>query len=157
MHVGRAAANGQRAARLAAAGIGGAAEAFDGEGFLHAFSGGTVMAWPAGLELGRPFVVADRGFEQKRYPCCYMLHKLIEATLALRREAGADLDGLRAAQVRLPHGATKPLIPPCPQSGLNALFSPTYAVLAALADGRIDLPPLTSAPVPPPALRARLA
>src|SRR3546814_13861012 len=116
MHVGLAVANGQRAARLAAAGIEGAAEAFDGEGFLHAFSGGTVMAWPAGLELGRPFVVADRGFEQKRYPCCYMLHKLIEATLALRREAGADLDGFRAAQVRLPTAATKPLIHRCPKS-----------------------------------------
>src|SRR3546814_20038941 len=107
------------AARLAAAGIEGAAEAFDGEGFLHAFSGGTVMAWPAGLELGRPFVVADRGFEQKRYPCCYMLHKLIEATLALRREAGADLDGLREAPVRLPNGATHHLTHPCTNSGLH--------------------------------------
>src|SRR3546814_17895596 len=69
-----------------------------------------------------------------------MLHKLIEATLALRREAGADLDGLRAAQVRLPNGATKPLIHPCPKSGLNAPFSAPSAVLAALADGRIALP-----------------
>src|SRR3546814_16834478 len=97
MHVGLAAANGQRAARLAAAGIEGAAEAFDGEGFLHAFSGGTVMAWTAGLELGRPFVVADRGFEQKRYPCCYLLPQLIKATLAMPLEAGAHPTRFAAA------------------------------------------------------------
>src|SRR3546814_7590326 len=86
-----------------------------------------------------------------------MLHKLIEATLALRREAGADLDGLRAAQVRLPNGATKPLIHPCPKSGLNALFSAPYAVLAALADGRIDLQSFTDAAVLRPEIQARLA
>src|SRR3546814_13396726 len=94
------------------------------------------MGWPAGLELGGTWGVAYRGFERKRYPCCYMLHKLIEATLALRREAGADLDGLRAAQVRLPNGATKPLIHPCPKSGLKALFSAPYAVQIGRASCR---------------------
>src|SRR3546814_15200295 len=115
------------------------------------------MGWPAGLELGGTWGVAYRGFERKRYPCCYMLHKLSGATLALRREAGAELDGLRAAQVRLPNGATKPLIHPCPKSCLNALFSAPYAVLAALADGRIDLQSFTDAAVLRPEIQARLA
>lgn len=157
LHVGVAAANGQKAARLAAAGIAGAAEAFEGEGFLHAFSGGTVAGWPAGLELGRPFAIVEPGFEQKRYPCCYMLHKIIEATLALRREAGVGVDDLRSAHVRMPNGATKPLIHPQPESGLNALFSGPYAVLAGLSDGRVDLGSFTDAAVLRPTIQARLA
>lgn len=157
LHVGVAAANGQKAARLAAAGVEGAAEAFDGEGFLHAFSGGTVAAWPDGLELGRPFAIVAPGFEQKRYPCCYMLHKIIEATLALRREEGVGVDDLRSAHVRMPNGGTKPLIHPHPGSGLNALFSGPYAVLAGLSDGRVDLGSFTDAAVLRPEVQARLA
>lgn len=157
LHVGIAAANGRKAAMLAAAGIEGAAEAFEGEGFLHAFSGGTVTAWPAGLELGRPFAIVEPGFEQKRYPCCYMMHKIIEATLALRREAGLGLDDLRAAHVRMPSGGTTPLIHPHPASGLNALFSGPYAVLAGLADGRVDFASFTDAAVLRPQIQARLA
>lgn len=156
LHVGIAAANGQKAARLAAAGIEGAADAFEGEGYLHAFSGGTVDAWPGDLQLGRPFALLDPGFEQKRYPCCYMLHKIIEATLALRREAGIGLGDLRSAHVQMPSGGTKPLIHPRPRSGLNALFSAPYAVLAGLADGRVDLRSFTDSEVLRPAVQARL-
>lgn len=157
LHVGIAAANGQKAARLAAAGIEGAAEAFDGEGFLHAFSGGAVGHWPHDLALGAPFAIVEPGFEQKRYPCCYLLHKIIEATLALRRDSGLALDDVRSVLVQMPNGGTKPLIHPCPKSGLNALFSAPYAVVAGLADGRIDLKSFTDAAVLRPALQARLA
>lgn len=157
LHVGIAAANGQKAARLAAAGIEGASDAFEGEGYLHAFSGGTVTGWPPDLGLGRPFALLDPGFEQKRYPCCYMLHKIIEATLALRREAGIGLADLRSAHVQMPNGGTKPLIHPRPRSGLNALFSAPYAVVAGLADGRVDLRSFTDAEVLRPEVQARLA
>jgi len=156
LHVGIAAANGQKAARLAAAGIEGAAEAFEGEGYLHAFSGGEVRSWPEALDLGHPFAIAEPGFEQKRYPCCYMLHKIIEATLSLRREAGITLGDVASALVRMPNGATKPLIHPRPKSGLSALFSAPYAVIAGLADGRIDLMSFTDAAVLRPEIQTRL-
>lgn len=156
LHVGIAAANGLKAARLAAAGIEGAAEAIEGEGFLHAFSGGETDAWPADHELGAPFAIVEPGFEQKRYPCCYMLHKMIEATLALRRETGLDLPAVAAVRVDMPHGGTKPLIHPYPKTGLNALFSAPYAVMASLADGRIDLKSFTEGAVLRPGVQARL-
>ena len=156
LHVGIAAANGLKAARLAAAGIEGATEALEGEGFLHAFTGGETTSWPAGLELGQPFAIDEPGFEQKRYPCCYMLHKMIEATLLLRRETGLALDDIAAVRVDMPQGGTKPLIHPYPANGLNALFSGPYAVAASLADGRIDLASFTDAAVIRPAIQARL-
>lgn len=160
LHVGIAAGNGLKAARLAAGGIEGAADAFDGEGYLHAFSGGEVTGWPAGLDLGAgrgaPFAIVEPGFEQKRYPCCYMLHKIIEATLALRRDSGLGLADVRAMSVDMPNGATKPLIHPYPRSGLNALFSAPYAVVAGLTDGRIDLGSFTDDAVGRPGVQARL-
>ena len=157
LHVGFAATEGLRAARLAAVGIEGAAEPFEGEGFLHAFSGGETDRWPATVSLGTPFALEHPGFEQKRYPCCYMLHKLIEATLRLWHDAGIGLDDVARAVVTMPRGGTKPLIHPVPATGLAALFSGPYAVVAALADGRIDLASFTDAAVARPALRARLA
>lgn len=157
LHVGLAASNGVKAARLAAAGIEGAAEPFQDEGFLCAFSGGETDRWPEGFALGQPFALERPGFEQKRYPCCYLLHKMIEATLQLRREAGIGLDDVARARVIMPRGGTKPLIHPVPRSGLNALFSGPYAVAAALHDGRVDLASFTDAAVLRPAIQARLA
>jgi len=156
LHVGIAAGNGLKAARLAAGGIEGAADAFDGEGYLHAFSGGQVTAWPDGLDLGTPFAIVEPGFEQKRYPCCYMLHKIIEATLALRRDSGLGLDDVRSVSVDMPSGATKPLIHPYPRSGMNALFSAPYAVVAGLTDGRIDLRSFTDGAVGRTEVQGRL-
>ncbi|SFC10131.1 2-methylcitrate dehydratase PrpD [Bosea sp. CRIB-10] len=156
LHVGIAAANGLKAARLAAAGVEGSAEPFEDEGFLSAFSGGETDRWPAGLVLGQPFAIVEPGFEQKRYPCCYMLHKMIEATLCLRHETGLDLASVKSMRVDMPAGGTKPLIHPFPRNGLNALFSAPYAVAASLADGRIDLKSFADAAVLRPDIQARL-
>jgi 2-methylcitrate dehydratase PrpD len=156
LHVGLAASNGLKAARWAAGGVEGTAEAFEQEGFLRAFSGGETDRWPEALALGTPFVLAEPGFEQKRYPCCYMLHKMIEATLALTREHGVALADMVSAEVDMPPGGTKPLIHPRPRSGLNALFSGPYAVAASLADGRIDLKSFTDAAVLRPEIQDRL-
>jgi 2-methylcitrate dehydratase PrpD len=156
MHVGLAAANGLKAARWAAAGITAAPEAIEGQGFLHAFSGGETTAWPAGLALGRPYAITEPGFEQKRYPCCYMLHKMIEAALGLRAEAGIGLADVAAMRVDVAQGGTSALIHPYPRNGLNALFSAPYAILASLEDGRIDLASFTDAAVLRPHIQARL-
>ena len=156
LHVGLAAANGMRAARWAAAGIMGAPEPFDAAGYLNAFSGGETDRWPDGVEPGTPFAVLEPGFEQKRYPCCYMLHKVIEATLGLRRDAGVTLADVASVRVNVAHGGSKALIHPFPRNGLNALFSAPYATCAALEDGCIDLKSFTDPAVLRPAVQARL-
>lgn len=156
LHVGLAAANGLRAARWAAAGIVGAPEPLERAGFLHAFSGGETDLWPERLELGTPYAVVEPGFEQKRYPCCYMLHKMVEAALGLRRDAGITLADVASVRVDVTQGGSKALIHPYPRNGLNALFSAPYALCASLADGRIDLKSFTDQAVLRPALQARL-
>lgn len=156
LHAGIAAANGLKAARLAAGAIVSAAEAIDGEGFLRAFSGGSVDRWPDDHRLGEPYVLESPGFERKRYPCCYMLHKIIEGTLHLGRNADVSLADVVRVKVDMAQGATKPLIHPYPKTGLNALFSGPYTVLASLADRKIDFAGFTDAAVARPEIQMRL-
>jgi 2-methylcitrate dehydratase PrpD len=156
LHVGLAAANGLRAVQLALGGVEGAADVFEAGGFLHAFSGGATDKWPAGIAFGAPFVLQQPGFEQKRYPCCYLLHKIIEASLALRREHDIALDQVQSVLVRMPRGGTRPLNHPYPRSGLNGKFSAPYAVVASILDGRINLASFLDAAVLRPEVQSRL-
>ena len=156
LHVGLAAANGLRAVRMAQAGMLGASEAFEAGGFLRAFSGGATDHWPPALRLGEPFALAHPGFEQKRYPCCYMMHKIIEATLWLKRQSGCTLDQVRRVRINMPQGGTRPLIHPFPKNGLHGKFSAPYAVVASLADGRMDLASFTDEAVLREGIQARL-
>lgn len=157
LHVGLAASSALRAALLARAGVDGASEAFEQNGYFQAYSGGQTDRFPESLlAFGRPFALAQPGFEQKRYPCCYLLHKMIEGTLALRRASGITLDDVTRAHVLMPKGGMKPLIHPFPKSGLNGKFSGPYAIAASLADGKIDIASFTDEAVWRPALQARL-
>jgi len=139
LHVGLAAANALRAVQLARAGMDGASDVFAQRGLLFGFSGAETDAWPDEVRLGQPFVIEEPGFEQKRYPCCYMLHKIIEASVALQREHDLKLEQLDTALVSLPVGGTRPLNHPYPLTGLHGKFSAPYAVLASVADGRVNL------------------
>lgn len=156
LHVGLAAANGLQAVRMAQAGLSASERVIEGGGFLHAFSGGQVDIWPQNLALGSPFVIASPGFEAKRYPCCYLLHKLIEAVFALRRESSRPPGDWQHATVRLPAGSLRALMHPNPTSGLAGKFSAPYAVVAGLLDGRIDLASFDDAAVRRPEVQARL-
>lgn len=157
LHVGLAAANGVRAVRMAQAGIEGATEVFESGGYLMAFSGGQTDLFPSNdLAFGRPFALDHPGHEQKRYPCCYMLHKMITATLHLKQQYGCSLDHVQKAHVSMPKGGTKPLIHPYPKSGLNGKFSAPYAIVASLADGHIGLASFTDEAVMRNGLQARL-
>ena len=157
LHVGLAAQNGVRAARLAAAGVTGSAEPFEADAFLQAYSGGETDAWPEAIRFGAPFSVESPGFSQKLFPCCYMLHKMIPATLELRARTGCTPERLARAVVLMPKGGSAPLIHPRPHTGLHAKFSAPYAILASLLDGRIGLESFTDAAVMRPAIQTRLA
>lgn len=156
LHVGLAASNGIRAVQLAQAGIEGAVEPLSDMGFIHAFSGGESQVWPDDVQLGAPFAIAEPGFEQKRYPCCYMLHRMTEATLRLRRDQGITLEDIASVTVDMPFGGTRPLVHPRPKTGLNGLFSGPYAVLASLADGKLALSSFTDEEVLRPEIQQRL-
>ncbi|PNP96733.1 MmgE/PrpD family protein [Sphingobium sp. SA916] len=156
LHVGFAASAAVRAVDLAQAGLTASADAFAPRGFFHAFSGGEVDAWAAPLNLGAPFAIERPGFEQKRFPCCYMLHRMLAGTLALRERHSLDLENVRAIVLRYPTGGTVPLRYPRPTSGMQGLFSAPYACLSALADGRVNLASFSDSAVRRPAIQARI-
>ncbi|WP_144110286.1 MmgE/PrpD family protein [Paraburkholderia sp. BCC1886] len=139
LHVGFAASNGLKSVRLATAGLLGADDIMQDRGWLHAFSGGSVSQWPEGVQLGRPYAISHPGFEQKRFPCCYLMHKIICATLELRNQHDLGLQGLERALVTTCRGGSEALIHHSPETGLDAKFSGTYAVIASLQDGHIGL------------------
>lgn len=154
LHVGLAAQAGLRSVDLAQAGLAGAGEPLE-DGYFKAFSGDQTTRWPDDLTLGAPYIIDTPGFELKRYPCCYMLHRLIHATLDLYGR-GIRLDDVASATVVLAPGGTSALIHPYPTTALQALFSGPYAVLAALTDGRINLASFTQEAVSRPAIQSRL-
>lgn len=157
LHVGIAAANALRAVSWATAGVEATtADVFAEIGFLGAFSGGATGDVPL-RTLGQPFVIVEPGFERKRFPCCYMLHKMIAGSLSLARERDLTLDMIRHATVRMPIGGTRPLNHPVPHTGMQGKFSGPYAVLAAIHDRQIGFASFTDAAVTRPEIRSRLA
>lgn len=157
LHVGIAASNGHRAVSWAEAGMTSAdGDVFTDRGFFQAFSGGRALEWPNAVTVGDPFAISEPGFERKRFPCCYLTHRMIAASLNLAADHDLHLDRVRSIEVILPHGGALPLIHPRPTTGQAARFSGPYTVLAALHDRAIGLSSFTDDAVARPAIRDRL-
>ncbi|MCC7275690.1 MAG: MmgE/PrpD family protein [Alphaproteobacteria bacterium] len=140
LHAGIAAKNGILAARLAAAGVTGNAEPFEGKwGYVEITSGPEAPGF-AGLaeRIGRPPAMAQYGVWLKYYPCCASTHRPVDALRALAREhvlrpeAIARIDGLvspvAAANLRYR----------VPGNVAEARFSLPYCLAAALLDGTLS-------------------
>lgn len=137
LHVGFAASAAVRAVRLAQAGASASDDAM--AGFAQAFSGGARLD-PLRWDSRTPWAVLAPGFEIKRYPSCYLTHRMIAGILRLReRHAPHAGDAPVAIDVLFPHGGTAPLKHPQPRTGLQAKFSAPYCAAAAWTDGRIGL------------------
>ena len=157
VHVGVAASNALRAINWASAGVEASrGDLFGPRGVFEAFSGGTQVGWPQEIALGKPFAIDSPGLEQKRYPCCYLLHKIIALGREVARQ-GTKLDQIATLRVQMPMGGTRPLIHPFPTSGAQAKFSGPYALIAAIHDGAIGLASFDDRLVARPDIQARLA
>jgi 2-methylcitrate dehydratase PrpD len=141
LHPGLAAQHGIMAAQLAARGFTADEAIIEAPiGYLRLFSpehDENLTAATAGL--GEPLEVVKSGLSVKRYPCCYATHRAIEATLDLLAEARPAEPEIRQIEVRVPRGATEPLIHPRPTTGLEGKFSMEYCVAAAALDGYVGL------------------
>ncbi|EZP79335.1 MmgE/PrpD family protein [Novosphingobium resinovorum] len=155
LHVGIAAANALRAVAWASADVEAShGDLFAAGGVLEAFSGGTQRTWPESLSLGAPFAIARPGFEQKRYPCCYMLHKIIALGIEAST-AGLRLGDVARLRIEMPRGGTRPLIYPRPVSGREAMFSAPYTLLVALNEGNVGFASFTDDAVARQHIRSR--
>ncbi|MDO8613485.1 MAG: MmgE/PrpD family protein, partial [Dehalococcoidia bacterium] len=110
LHAGWAARGGVVAAQLAARGFSADAEAIEGpSGFLRAMSGGAEPDLTPFDALGEPFEIVTPGVGVKLYPCCYAVHRSLDAVLALRTAHGIEPGGVAEVRVEVSRGGLMPL------------------------------------------------
>ncbi|RKN45875.1 MmgE/PrpD family protein [Streptomyces hoynatensis] len=139
-HPGKAAVAGLRAARDAAAGLGGPGDTLTGpQGLAHRLAGGAFE--PAALldEMGERWELLDNTF--KPYPCGIVTHPAIEAAEALHRPVAEHGGPGAVTAIRL---HCHPLVPELtgtiqPADGLQARFSTAHGMAAGLLLPRVDL------------------
>jgi 2-methylcitrate dehydratase PrpD len=147
LHAGFAASDGLRAAFLAHGGASASDDVWGPKGFALAFNGGeqpAAIAWTGAEE----WAIVQPGFEHKRFPSCYLTHRLIAGILRIRSrlpearrtlpvkiEIQVSRDGLAALKYQ--HART----------GLEGKFSGHYCAAAAWIDGRVELTSFTDGAV----------
>jgi 2-methylcitrate dehydratase PrpD len=158
LHAGWAARNGVVAAELAGRGFTADPRALEGEsGLLRAMSGGAEVDFEPLAALGDPFEITSSGIGVKLYPCCYAVHRSLDAALDLRAQQRIDPGAIARVRVEVSRGALLPLREEPPATGLEGKFSLGYCLAAALADGRVGLATFTDEAVRRPAARELMA
>jgi 2-methylcitrate dehydratase PrpD len=140
LHAGLAARGGLEAARLAWLGFTGATDIFEAPmGFGPLFS--PDGDWqPEGVgDPGEPWEIVTPGITVKKYPCCYMTHQALDATLAATERRARDREEVDSIEVRVATGSIPALLHHRPTTGLEGKFSMEYCVAAAVLDGSIGL------------------
>jgi 2-methylcitrate dehydratase PrpD len=166
LHAGWAARNGVVAAELAARGFTADRRALEGEsgqtparpgGFLRAMSGGAEPDLESIASLGRPYQITSSGFGVKLYPCCYAVHRSLDAVLEMKARHRIDPASIEAIRVEVSRGSLMPLRGDSPATGLEGKFSLEYCLAAALVDGRVALASFTDEAVSRPVVRRMMA
>lgn len=155
LHVGNAARNGIVAALLAREGFTGSHEILAGGGFPQAFFHGQPVDDAAMVaDLGERFAIVNPGVYVKRYPCCGILQRIIDAAIHLAKVHDLDPDQIEAVDCELPPLAPRILFYTEPADSLQAKFSLQHAVAAALIDRKVGLAQLSDERVHAPDIRA---
>lgn len=135
VEAGFAARDGIMAASLAALGLGGNPTIMDGKaGYYDALAGQPEIDFALGTGSDARILAVG----QKKYPCCYLLQRDIDAVKALVAEHGIDADA--AAEVIVEVNRAYPTIVkyPEPKDVEEARFSLPHVVAAALAGEPMD-------------------
>ena len=156
MHVGFAASAALRAVLLAQAGADASDDVWGPAGFYRAFNGGQDMP-PLPWQAQGPTALELPGFELKRFPSCYMTHRLVAGVLAIRARQTAHVGERVRIEIEVPRNGTSALKHPRPSTGLQGKFSGPYCAMAAWVDGGVGLAQFSNAAVLRSDLQARLA
>ncbi|MEK1927487.1 MAG: MmgE/PrpD family protein [Rhizobium giardinii] len=146
-HAGMAARSGLLAARLAAAGFGGAPDFLDNPvGFHSAYAFGAGKPELVSENWGAPWQIVSPGLTLKAYPCCTASHPVASLGIELHRE-GLKADQIETITFTYPPGADAALVVTKPTNGIEARFSTEYVFSAALIDGALRLDHFDERPV----------
>jgi 2-methylcitrate dehydratase PrpD len=151
LHSGWAASAGLTAARLAAAGFTSSQSALSADdGFFAVYGGDPERARVPLTGLGAPFTMEAPGMSLKKYPCCYALHRAIDALEGLH--ADGLLTDVRTITAAVPPGSLLPVPYRRPKTGFEARFSMNYVLAAAIIDPDFGFPAFTDEAVRRPRL-----
>ena len=154
-HAGRAAQAGLQAARLAAAGMTGAADALEHPlGFLKAISPAGKVDLDTPCRLGEELRILRNGLNVKKYPLCYATHRSIDGMLDLVNRHDLKPDDVVGVAVGMSEPQAQILRNHAPQTGLDAKFSEEFAIASALVARRAGLGELTDSFVRRPEIQA---
>lgn len=152
-HVGLAARAGVEAARLAVAGFTADDAILEGDlGWLKVFGAAGNLVDSVAFS-GERWIAVERGIAFKRYPCCYMLARPLDAALELV-DSGDAPEQIQGVHADIGAGGMTALIHDFAATGLQGKFSLRYAVCAALADRTIGLATFTDRQVSRPEIQA---
>jgi 2-methylcitrate dehydratase PrpD len=156
-HAGWASHNAVTAISLARAGMTANRDVFEAKsGFFTTYGTERSDLSRATENLGDPFAILSPGLALKKYPCCYALHRPIDAMLALRGELDLSPVTVESVMCRVAPGALRPLIHDRPMTGLEGKFSLEYTLAVGVLDGRFDLVAYGDAGVARPEAQALL-
>ena len=141
LHAGLAARNGVEAALLASRGFTADREIIEAPlGFGVLFSPDGDFRPDRLGEPGEPWEIVSPGISVKKFPCCYVTHRALDAALAATGGRAIDEADVGAIEVCVPAGSTSALIHHRPTTGLEGKFSMEYCVAAAVMDGGVRFP-----------------
>lgn len=150
LHAGLAAKNGMVAAQLAAAGVEGFPEPFEGKWGYRELMAGDASPGFAGLaeRIGRPPAMEQHGVWLKAYPCCASTHRPVDALRALALQ-GAQVTRIEALVSEVAAANLRYRIPTTPS---EARFSLPYCLAAAMQDGTLNMASFTPEAIARPSL-----
>jgi 2-methylcitrate dehydratase len=131
---GMAARSGILSAEFAAAGMTGEATILEGPtGFWDAVGGNGEIDFPLGT--GSDFRIMQVGL--KRYPCCYMLQRVIQGVADIMAEHGLRADDVATVEVQGNEYFRRVMRQDRPETSSEARFSLPHSVALALSGDRI--------------------
>jgi 2-methylcitrate dehydratase PrpD len=139
--VGRAAACGVQAARLAALGMTGSPDALEhNSGLLAAMSplGDANRANPI-APIGKALRLVENGLSFKKYPVCYCAHRVIDAVIDMAKAEDIKPGDVDSVDVRIGVTQHSLLRNQAPQNVLEAKFSIEFAIAAGLVSRSVGL------------------
>ena len=159
MHIGQSSRNGLLAARLAAEGFTGNADALEHhQGFLEIFNGagnydiGRILA-----KWGTPWDIEMPGIAIKQYPCCLSTQAAVDVMLKLTREHNLPTGNVARVDARIAARRLAHTDRPAPRSALDAKLSAQYVLARALVNREVTLPHFEGNSYSDPAIKQTMA
>ncbi len=141
MHIGHCSRSGLLAARLAAEGFTGNADALEHhQGFLEVFNGaGNYDIDRILAKWGTPWEIEMPGIAIKQYPCCLSTQAAVDAMIQVTCEHNIQLEEVARVDARISARRLEHTNRPAPRSALDAKLSAQYVLARALVDRGVTL------------------